>query len=150
MREGGVEDGAPIPADGFVYLTPHSIPDPDAWVAARMVVLPVQGGVSAPQEISAGRWAVEALSGDWSRRWMLDLEPSDEPVNLAELTPADGLKALPWLPTEQDMEAIRGLLDSPGGGDGGVALRAHVNSLTPHPAYDDTPDLSVIFENGLA
>lgn len=36
------------------------------------------------------------------------------------------------------------------GGVGGDALAAHINSSTPHPAYDvDLPDLSIYFENGL-
>ena len=28
-------------------------------------------------------------------------------------------------------------------------IQAHVDDLTPHPAYDDQPDLVLIFENGL-
>ncbi len=28
-------------------------------------------------------------------------------------------------------------------------LQAHIDSPTPHPAYDDVPDLVVLFENGL-
>lgn len=36
------------------------------------------------------------------------------------------------------------------GGDGsgsGVALMAHVNSLTPHPVYDDGPSLLLFYQN---
>lgn len=29
------------------------------------------------------------------------------------------------------------------------AIDVHVNSETPHPAYDDMPSLELIFENGL-
>jgi hypothetical protein len=29
------------------------------------------------------------------------------------------------------------------------SLEAHVDSETPHPAYDDMPSLTLIFENGL-
>lgn len=28
-------------------------------------------------------------------------------------------------------------------------LTSHVNSQTPHPAYDDMQDLTILFENGL-
>lgn len=61
---------------------------------------------------------------------------------------------LPQLPTTVDVlglpAAEADVVFVGGGGDGGAALAAHVASPTPHPAYDDTPDLAVIFENGLA
>lgn len=31
----------------------------------------------------------------------------------------------------------------------GTVMEAHVNSPTPHPAYDDMPDLTILLENGL-
>lgn len=31
----------------------------------------------------------------------------------------------------------------------GQQLQTHVNSSTPHPAYDDIQSLSLLFENGL-
>lgn len=34
-------------------------------------------------------------------------------------------------------------------GGGTVDLTAHVNSPTPHPAYDDIPDMSLLLENGM-
>lgn len=34
-------------------------------------------------------------------------------------------------------------------GQGTVDLDAHINSLAPHPVYDDVPDMTLIFENGL-
>lgn len=34
-------------------------------------------------------------------------------------------------------------------GLGTAALVSHVNSLTPHPTYDDLPSLALIFENGI-
>ena len=44
-------------------------------------------------------------------------------------------------------------LPGPPGADTGVAIdlamTAHRDSLTPHPTYDDTPDLTLIFQNGL-
>ena len=33
--------------------------------------------------------------------------------------------------------------------DGNVAIQEHVQSTTPHPAYDDLPSLNLLFENGL-
>lgn len=30
-----------------------------------------------------------------------------------------------------------------------AALEAHIASATPHPAYDDIPSLTILFENGL-
>jgi hypothetical protein len=30
-----------------------------------------------------------------------------------------------------------------------TVMAAHVNSPTPHPVYDDMPDLVILFENGL-
>lgn len=35
------------------------------------------------------------------------------------------------------------------GEDGTAAVVAHIADTTPHPAYDDTPSLTLIFENGL-
>lgn len=36
-----------------------------------------------------------------------------------------------------------------GSGGDSTALQAHIDSPTPHPAYDDLPSLSLLFENGL-
>lgn len=33
--------------------------------------------------------------------------------------------------------------------DATALVQAHVDSLLPHPAYDDMVDLALIFENGL-
>lgn len=40
-----------------------------------------------------------------------------------------------------DLEAVQELIDE--------SVGAHVNDATPHPAYDDLPSLTLIFENGL-
>lgn len=34
-------------------------------------------------------------------------------------------------------------------GNDGAALAEHVADPSPHPAYDDLPDLGLLFENGL-
>ncbi len=42
------------------------------------------------------------------------------------------------------------LSPSESGGDDGTAmaaLQAHINSLTPHPVYDDGPSLTLLYEN---
>lgn len=40
-----------------------------------------------------------------------------------------------------DPDAVQELIDT--------AVDIHVADATPHPAYDDMPSLSIIFENGL-
>lgn len=40
-----------------------------------------------------------------------------------------------------DPGAVQGLIDT--------SLGAHVADTTPHPAYDDLPSLTLLFENGL-
>lgn len=51
------------------------------------------------------------------------------------------------------MELI-GFLDELGpdqnGSGASAALQAHINDLTPHPAYDDPIGLETYLENGLA
>jgi len=42
--------------------------------------------------------------------------------------------------------ALRG---SAGGEVSSAELQDHIDDPTPHPAYDDLPDLVVLFENGL-
>lgn len=37
----------------------------------------------------------------------------------------------------------------PGPAGGEVILQQHIENPTPHPAYDDIPDLSLLFDNGL-
>ena len=33
--------------------------------------------------------------------------------------------------------------------DGSAAVLEHIADATPHPIYDDTPSLSLLFENGI-
>lgn len=63
------------------------------------------------------------------------------------LTPAD-IGAV----TLADVEAV--VIDyllaaEPGAVEPSLALFAHTQAPSPHPAYDDTPDLSLIFQNGI-
>ena len=112
LREAGLEDGEPIPADGTVTLSPIHVVDPDAWVTAAATVLHVRDGEAAPASVSAGRWRVAARSRSWERSWVLDLEDGDTPVNLVSLTPVDPSTPLPWAPTLADLEEIRETRDS--------------------------------------
>lgn len=107
LREGGLDGGGPVPADGRVRLTPILVPDPDAWVTSAPTVLDVVNGVAAPVAVSAGRWRVDAVSAQWARRWELDIVESDVPVNLVSLVPVDPATPVPWLPTEADLAFIR-------------------------------------------
>ena len=43
--------------------------------------------------------------------------------------------------SNQDMEAIQDLIDT--------TVTGHVQAPEPHPAYDDLPSLTLLFENGL-
>ena len=107
LREAGLEDGEPIPADGTVTLSPVHVVDPDAWVTAAATVLHVRDGVAAPVSVSTGRWRVTARSRSWERSWELDIVESAEPVNLVTLVPVDPATPVPWLPTESDLVFIR-------------------------------------------
>lgn len=51
-------------------------------------------------------------------------------------------------PTDEQLDAVVGayLTAHPPGEE---ALGVHIADATPHPAYDDLPSLSVLFENGL-
>lgn len=55
-----------------------------------------------------------------------------------------------YMPSQEVMETIDQALLNAGAGDGGAAqaaLTAHINSETPHAAYDDGPDLVLLYEN---
>lgn len=43
--------------------------------------------------------------------------------------------------TGMDPGAVQGLIDD--------SIAAHVQADLPHPAYDDLPSLTILFENGL-
>lgn len=43
----------------------------------------------------------------------------------------------------KDLVAIGGATD----GSSDAAVLAHINSLTPHPVYDDGPSLQLLYEN---
>lgn len=44
-------------------------------------------------------------------------------------------------------------LPGPPGADTGqaitLAMNTHIQSVSPHPIYDDTPDLTLLFQNGI-
>lgn len=44
-------------------------------------------------------------------------------------------------------DGIRQYTSLPYTGSGAISLQAHVDSLTPHPVYDDGPALDLLYEN---
>ncbi len=56
-----------------------------------------------------------------------------------------------FIPEARIKEAIDEAIAAAGGVGGGTdltALTLHINSLTPHPVYDDGPSLLLLYENG--
>lgn len=51
----------------------------------------------------------------------------------------------------QGMQGVQGPVGpiGPAGADGTAAVIEHIADVTPHPAYDDLPSLTLQFENGL-
>ena len=74
----------------------------------------------------------------------------DEETKLFPQATMDALAAaLPGATPEQvEMAVTDYLLQNPPQVDGSL-LEAHITSLTPHPAYDEIPSLTLLFENGL-
>jgi|JI10StandDraft_1071094.scaffolds.fasta_scaffold2254398_2 hypothetical protein len=52
-------------------------------------------------------------------------------------------------PSGEATVVLAGPPGPPGVSGGAMALTQHVNSETPHPAYDDMQSLTLLFENGL-
>lgn len=83
---------------------------------------------------------------------VLDLEDAPDVEVVAagdpeiEIVEQDSLPAV-----DHVIELIAGPQGPPGppGMDTAGAIEEHVNAPEPHPAYDDIPDLALIFENGL-
>lgn len=44
---------------------------------------------------------------------------------------------------------VMGGVAGPAGQDTSDAIEAHIQDPTPHPAYDDLPSITLLFENGL-
>ena len=59
----------------------------------------------------------------------------------------------PWSAPVISIPALPGPPGPPGmaGGESmDLVMTTHIQAPTPHPAYDDTPDLTLLFLNGLA
>lgn len=52
-------------------------------------------------------------------------------------------------PVEATVLTLTGAITGGGGGPSSGELAAHVADTTPHPAYDDLPSLTLLFQNGL-
>lgn len=50
----------------------------------------------------------------------------------------------------EEIGTITGISAGTDSGDAEADLQAHINSPTPHPAYDDNLNLIIYFQNGLA
>lgn len=84
-------------------------------------------------------------AAEWTRKnpVLLDGEPGYE-KDSQKLKIGDGIRAwvvLPYLISEGGGPVVVG----PGSSD--AAIAAHVASLTPHPVYDDGPDLLLLYQN---
>lgn len=44
-------------------------------------------------------------------------------------------------------DGLRNWVNLPYTGSGSAALQSHVDSLLPHPVYDDGPSLALLYEN---
>jgi hypothetical protein len=78
--------------------------------------------------------------------------------DLAPIASSSGFSIVKGDPGEQGEQGIQGEQGEQGiqgdpGLDTGAAIElvlgTHIQSPTPHPVYDDTPDLTLIFQNGL-
>lgn len=80
-----------------------------------------------------------------------DGEPGKE-TDTGKLKLGDGVSR--WLDLEYFLpeSGVQSLIDAaiselPGGGDGDLALIEHINSPTPHPAYDEGADWDLLYRN---
>lgn len=66
-------------------------------------------------------------------------EPASGVVNLVPVAGPKGDKGPPG--SINDLNAVQEMIDT--------SVTAHVVAPEPHPSYDDMPDLTLIFQNGL-
>lgn len=100
-----------------------------------------------PQHLDDLRFALRRdTAAEWTRKnpVLLDGEPGYE-RDTHKLKIGDGLN--PWTTLQYLISPTTGgpvVLD-PGSSDAAVA--AHIASQTPHPVYDDGPDLLLLYQN---
>lgn len=81
-------------------------------------------------------------SANWnSKDTILDEGEPGYETDTGLLKIGDGLS--PWTL----LEAFHPGTPNPGTGASDEALIAHINSLTPHPVYDDGPSLFLLYQN---
>lgn len=64
------------------------------------------------------------------------------PVGLDQLTDVDAPPTVQGVLERQSDQVVRPVSRTD-------LIADHVNSLTPHPAYDDLPSLTLLFDNGM-
>ena len=63
------------------------------------------------------------------------------PVDLQRIVTLPPVMVVRSLFEEQDAEKVAAIVEP--------IMTAHINAPEPHPAYDDMPSLTLLFENGL-
>lgn len=139
------------PAVGAVYFAPTRRLDIGGYTVlpTPFVVQLVDGKASVdlrPTEVSWAWHAQEKIVG--GKRHALAV-PDVTSINYNDLTEVDPATLSPVAVPEAAWWAALDDIILGGGGTDGAALVAHINSAEPHPVYDDLPDLSLQFENGL-
>lgn len=143
------------PAIGTILFTPtrrlhvDGTPDyvmPPAPLPVRLVA--GMGSINLiPTDFDWAWVATEKIKGG-TRRYFV-VPDSETPIDYGDLVEVDPSSLVPLAEPEDAWWVALDNLILGGGGPEGDALLNHINSLTPHPEYDDLPDLSLQFENGL-
>lgn len=133
--EQGPRAQAPVVV-GSVQTQPPAVVTAQVQAGAQTWTGPVQaqapvlvpGPVQAAEPLVTGWQAPQAPPGDIAG--IDDIADVDAPPDVAGLLERQATQRV--APVTRD-----------------DVLAPHVNSLTPHPAYDDQPSLRLLFENGL-
>ena len=123
---------------------------------SEMSSIPLRGA-EISVSLTAGYWKIwEQFDGGVTR--YVSVPDSTDPVDYADLIDVDPESLDPTAEPEAAWWlALQDVIDGLGSGSGGSvtmqdvtdAIQDHSESETPHPAYDDLPDLTLIVENHL-
>lgn len=112
-----------------VYYSQGALVDVTGWTRKQLLQF-LDKGLISPADVNG-----EAI-GDISLAELADV--ADIPGNLGQVLTRVGSG---WAPADIVVTGDNAYADQ--------ILDAHVHSSTPHPAYDDIPSLTLLFENGL-
>lgn len=70
---------------------------------------------------------------------LINVPGPGDPTAVEVVSPGDGVTTIPSGGLGSDV--VQEMIDD--------SIDVHVEAVEPHPAYDDLPSLSLIFENGL-